>query len=121
MVKSCWHLFLISSDFFDLWYTFGLFPVVALGFILGMEFGRARAIQLGLDIKDIVDGALFIVGMGFIWSLGLRLAYHPEMLDEHGWSIMFEIWAGQSSNGGFWVLLVFIWFKKSVLALLAPR
>ncbi len=89
--------------------------LVALGFILGMEFGRARAIQLGLDIKDIVDGALFIVGMGFIFGHWVYvLAYHPEMLDEHGWSIMLEIWAGQSSNGGFLGAIIgtIIWFKK---------
>ena len=35
--------------------------LVSLGFILGLEVARARAIQLGLDIKDIVDGGLFIV------------------------------------------------------------
>ena len=30
--------------------------LVSLGFIVGLEFARARALRLGLDIKSIVDG-----------------------------------------------------------------
>ena len=40
--------------------------LVALGFVVGVEFARARAQQLGIRVADVVDGGLFIVGMGFI-------------------------------------------------------
>lgn len=87
--------------------------LVSLGFILGLEVARARAIRLGLDIKDIVDGGLFIVGMGFIGGhLVHVLAYHPEMIDEQGWIVLAKIWAGFSSNGGFLGAIVgtIMWF-----------
>lgn len=88
--------------------------LVALGFVFGMEVSRARAIRLGIEIKDIVDGALFIVGMGFIFGHWVYvLAYHPELIDEHGWEIMLRIWAGQSSNGGFLGAIIgtTLWFR----------
>ena len=87
--------------------------LVSLGFILGLEVARARAIRLGLDIKDIVDGGLFIVGMGFVGGhLVHVLAYHPEMIDEEGWVVLIKIWAGFSSNGGFLgaILGTLLWF-----------
>ena len=88
--------------------------LVALGFIFGMEISRARAIRLGIQIKDIVDGALFIVGMGFIFGHWVYvLAYHPELIDEQGWEIIARIWAGQSSNGGFLGAIIgtILWFR----------
>lgn len=87
--------------------------LVSLGFILGLEVARARAIRLGLDIKDIVDGGLFIVGMGFVGGhLVHVLAYHPEMIDEQGWIVLAKIWAGFSSNGGFLGAIIgtMMWF-----------
>ena len=87
--------------------------LVSLGFVLGLEVARARAIRLGLDIKDIVDGGLFIVGMGFVGGhLVHVLAYHPEMIDQEGWIVLLQIWAGFSSNGGFLGAIVgtLLWF-----------
>ena len=92
--------------------------LVSLGFIVGLEFARYRALRLGLDIRDIVDGGLFIVGMGFIGGhLVHVLAYHPEMIDEQGWIVLLKIWAGFSSNGGFLgaivgTMLWFGWIRK---------
>ena len=65
--------------------------LVSLGFILGLEVGRSRAIRLGLDIRDIVDGALFIIGLAFIFGhLVHVLAYNPQQIDEHGWIILLK-------------------------------
>jgi len=76
--------------------------LVSLGFIAGLEICRARGIRLGLEVKDIVDGALFIVGMGFVVGhLVHVLAYNPQMLDEEGIWALLRIWAGFSSTGGF--------------------
>lgn len=76
--------------------------LVSLGFIFGLEVGRARAIRLNLDIKDIVDGALFIVGLGFIVGHFVHvLAYNPHQLEEQGIMALLRVWAGFSSYGGF--------------------
>ena len=76
--------------------------LVSLGFILGLEVCRARGIRLGLEVKDVVDSALFIVGMGFVVGhLVHVLAYNPQQLDEQGFSVLLKVWAGFSSYGGF--------------------
>ncbi|MEC7987342.1 MAG: prolipoprotein diacylglyceryl transferase family protein [Myxococcota bacterium] len=88
--------------------------LVSLGFIVGLEMSRSRAIRLGLDIKDIVDGGLFIVGMGFVFGhLVHVLAYNPHLIDEKGWVILIKIWAGFSSNGGFLGAIIgpIVWFN----------
>ena len=40
--------------------------LVLLGFVIGLEITRARAIRLGLDVRDIVDGSVVTVAMGFV-------------------------------------------------------
>ena len=88
--------------------------LVALGFIVGIEFARARAQQLGIAVADVVDGGLFIVGMGFVVGHFVHVGvYNPHLIDEYGWSIMLQIWAGFSSNGGFVgaILGTVLWFK----------
>ena len=71
-------------------------------FIFRMEFARARAVSLKLSVKDVVDGCLFIVGMGFVVGhLVHVLAYNPHLIDEEGWVVLIKVWAGFSSNGGF--------------------
>jgi len=76
--------------------------LVSYGFIFGLEVGRARGIRLGLDVKDIVDGALFIVGLGFIVGHFVHvLAYNPHLLEEQGIMALLRVWAGFSSYGGF--------------------
>ena len=87
--------------------------LVSLGFIIGIEFARARAKQLGIAIKDVVDGGLFIVGMGFVVGHFVHVGvYNPHLIDEKGWIIFLQIWAGFSSNGGFVgaVLGTVLWF-----------
>ena len=39
--------------------------------------------------------------------------YNPHLIDEYGWLIMLQIWAGFSSNGGFVgaILGTVLWFK----------
>ena len=76
--------------------------LVSLGFIVGLEISRARGIRLGLRTQDVVDGALFIVGMGFVVAhLVHVLAYNPHQLEEQGVMALLRIWAGFSSTGGF--------------------
>lgn len=76
--------------------------LVCFAFIFGMEFARSRAVALKLSIKDVVDGCLFIVGMGFVVGhLVHVLAYNPHLIDEEGWVVLLKVWAGFSSNGGF--------------------
>lgn len=81
----------------DSWAT-----LVALGFVLGLEIARARAIKLGLDVRDIVDGIVVIVGMGFLVGHIVHVvAYNPHQLEEQGVMAILRFWAGFSSTGGF--------------------
>jgi phosphatidylglycerol:prolipoprotein diacylglycerol transferase len=81
----------------DPWFT-----LVCIGFVVGLEVARHRGTKLGLDVRDIVDGAVFIVLMGFfIGHVFTVVLYHPERLSEDGiWSIL-RVWEGFSSMGGF--------------------
>ena len=76
--------------------------LVTFGVIFGLEVGRARAIKLGLDIRDLYDGALFILAMGFfVGHLIHVVPYNMHMIDEDGWIVLLEVWKGFSSTGGF--------------------
>ncbi|MEN9786001.1 MAG: hypothetical protein RLZZ299_1265 [Pseudomonadota bacterium] len=76
--------------------------LVCGGFVLGLEIARARGIRLGLDVRDIVDGSVFIVLMGFVGGhLVHVLAYHPEIYARDGVMSLVRIWEGFSSMGGF--------------------
>jgi len=90
--------------------TFNVGPVpvdpwatlVCIGFIVGMEVTRARGLKLGLEVRDIVDGLVVTVGMGFlVGHLVHVLAYHPDDLAKDGWIVLFKVWGGFSSFGGF--------------------
>ena len=72
----------------DAWAT-----LVCIGIVVGLEVARARAIKLGLDVRDIVDGAVVIVGMGFIVAHIVTVVfYKPERLAEEGiWAIL-KVW-----------------------------
>lgn len=76
--------------------------LVSLGFILGLEVARARGIRKGLDVRDVVDSAVFVVAMGFLVGHVVHVvAYNPHQLEEQGvWAIL-KVWAGFSSTGGF--------------------
>ena len=52
----------------------------------GLEVARARAIRLGLDIKDIVDGGLFIVD-GFVVVILYMFLHISRDIDEQGWIV----------------------------------
>lgn len=81
----------------DSWAT-----LVALGFILGLEIVRARGIKMGLDVRDIVDGVVVTVGMGFVVGHIVHVvAYNPHQLEEQGIMALLKVWAGFSSTGGF--------------------
>ena len=76
--------------------------LVSLGFVIGLEIARARGIRLGLDVRDVVDGIIATVGMGFVGGHLMHvLAYHPEQLEKDGVMALLRIWAGFSSTGGF--------------------
>lgn len=75
--------------------------LVCAGFIVGLEVARARGIRLGLDVRDVVDGAVFTVGMGFFVGHIVHVAaYNPHLIDERGWTELFRVWGGFSSTGG---------------------
>ncbi len=76
--------------------------LVCLGILLGLEVSRARAIKMGFEPKEIVDGVMFTVLFGFFWAHVITVvAYHPERLTEDGiWAIL-RVWEGFSSTGGF--------------------
>jgi phosphatidylglycerol:prolipoprotein diacylglycerol transferase len=76
--------------------------LVLTGFVIGLEITRARAIRLGLEVKDIVDGAVVTVGMGFFVGHVVHvLAYNPQQLTDDGIMAILRVWAGFSSTGGF--------------------
>jgi phosphatidylglycerol:prolipoprotein diacylglycerol transferase len=76
--------------------------LVSIGFIFGLEVARARGLQKGLDVRDVVDSAVFVVAMGFLVGHIVHVvAYNPHQLEEQGiWAIL-KVWAGFSSTGGF--------------------
>jgi phosphatidylglycerol:prolipoprotein diacylglycerol transferase len=76
--------------------------LVCLGFVAGLEVSRYRGVQLGLDVRDIVDGAVVTVLTGFfIGHVFTVFAYYPERLSTDGiWAIL-RVWQGFSSTGGF--------------------
>lgn len=76
--------------------------LVLFGFIVGLEITRARAIRLGLDVRDIVDGSVVTVAMGFVIGHVVHVvAYNPHQLETDGIMALLRVWAGFSSTGGF--------------------
>lgn len=76
--------------------------LVCIGFVVGLEIARYRAIRLGLDVRDLVDGALVTVGMGFVVAHIVTVVfYFPERLREEGMLSILKVWEGFSSTGGF--------------------
>ncbi|MBX2801173.1 MAG: prolipoprotein diacylglyceryl transferase [Myxococcales bacterium] len=76
--------------------------LVCIGFVVGLEVARWRGIRLRLDTRDVVDGAVFTVVVGFVVAhIVTVLFYFPERLTESGiWAIL-RVWEGFSSTGGF--------------------
>lgn len=97
--------------------------LVTLGFILGLEVCRWKGIQSKLDVRDIVDGGVIIVGMGFIVGHFVHvLAYNPQQLDEQGIWALLKLWAGFSSYGGFLgAVLGAVLFLKLLPAWFGPQ
>lgn len=102
--------------------------LVCLGFVVGLEVARARAIKLGLEVRDIVDGAVFIVLMGFLVAhIVTVLFYFPErlMLDQclagdsaactEGVMSILRVWEGFSSTGGFIGAVIGAWLFYKVI------
>ena len=76
--------------------------LVTTGFVLGLEIARAQGIKKGLEVRDVVDGVVFTVLMGFVFGhLVHVLAYHPEKYERDGIASLYRIWEGFSSYGGF--------------------
>lgn len=95
----------------DPWFT-----LVCIGFVVGLEIARARAIKLGLDVRHLVDGAIFIVISGFlVGHVFTVIAYKNERLTGGLYeSVMafLRFWEGFSSIGGFIgaVLAAFVYY-----------
>lgn len=76
--------------------------LVALGFAAGLWAARQRGVAMGLAARDVVDGAVFMVGMGFVFGHALEvLWYRPQQFQTDGWIALARVWQGQSSVGGF--------------------
>ena len=95
----------------DSWAT-----LVCIGFVVGLEVARWRGMKLGLDVRDVVDGAVFIVVMGFVIAhIFTVLFYFPERLETDGiWAIL-RFWEGFSSTGGFIGAVFGAWLFYKVL------
>ncbi|MBT3219427.1 MAG: hypothetical protein HN348_10075 [Proteobacteria bacterium] len=96
--------------------------MVCIGFIAGLEVARYRAIKLGLDVRDIVDGSVVTVLSGFFFAhIFTVFFYYPERmkfremklaLDNgatqdffsfgyEGFMSLVRVWEGFASTGGF--------------------
>ena len=76
--------------------------LVCIGFAVGLEVARWRGIRLGLDTRDVVDGAVFTVVVGFVVAhIVTVLFYFPERLQQDGVMSLLRVWQGFSSTGGF--------------------
>lgn len=95
---------------------------VCLGFVVGLEVARARAIRLGLDVRDIVDGAVFTVLMGFVVAHVVTVVFYfparlraPECMAGDtqacidGVMSILRVWEGFSSTGGFLGAVIGAW------------
>ena len=86
------------------------------GFVIGVEITRARAIRLGVDVRDIVDGSVVTVAMGLV----IGHVVHVVARNPSNWRPMnrrFACLAGFSSTGGFigaviGSVLFFRWIRK---------
>lgn len=102
--------------------------LVCLGFVVGLEIARWRGMKLGLDVRDVVDGAVFIVGMGFVVAhLYTVVFYFPErlwtsaplwgLMDPSGngiWALL-RVWEGFASTGGFIGAVLGAWLFYKVI------
>jgi phosphatidylglycerol:prolipoprotein diacylglycerol transferase len=76
--------------------------LVLTGCFVGLLVARHRAAKLGLDLRAIVDGAIWTVGAGFVFGHVVDvLAYSPERLAADGAWPLVRLWEGFSSFGGF--------------------
>lgn len=102
--------------------------LVCLGFVVGLEIARARAIRFGLDVRDIVDGAVFTVLMGFVVAhIVTVVGYFPERMRipectagdmdacYDGVMSILRVWDGFSSTGGFIGAVIGAWLFYNVI------
>ena len=55
--------------------------LVMMGFVVGLEITRARAIRLGLDVRDIVDGVVAAAERGTRGERYLLTGHHASFLE----------------------------------------
>ncbi|MCB9665575.1 MAG: prolipoprotein diacylglyceryl transferase [Alphaproteobacteria bacterium] len=90
--------------------------LVCLGVLLGLELARARGIKMGLDVRDVVDGIVFIVLFGFLIAhVFTVVAYFPERLSRDGVMSLLRVWEGFSSTGGFLGGIAGMWLFYGVI------
>jgi phosphatidylglycerol:prolipoprotein diacylglycerol transferase len=102
--------------------------LVCIGFVVGLEVARARAIRFGLEVRDIVDGAVFTVLMGFVVAhIVTVVGYFPERLRiadctagdlsacGDGVMSLLRVWEGFSSTGGFIGAVIGAWLFYNVI------
>ena len=81
-------------------HAFGLLSALGIYFGARLAARAARAYAPGTD-HAIVEAAPWMVAGGVIGGHLLHvLGYHPEILEQEGWTSLLRVWDGLSSMGG---------------------
>lgn len=78
---------------------FGVLVVIAI--LVGQWMTRRRAMEIGIDDEEIVNGLMWCVGAGFVGAHWVEVIfYHPSKFYDEGPLVLLKIWDGLSSMGG---------------------
>jgi phosphatidylglycerol:prolipoprotein diacylglycerol transferase len=80
-------------------YPFG--AMVAIALIIGYQLGIVRAGKTGLDLNIFADAGIWAIGIGFVVSHLFWAVFYNFHLIIDDPLILFMIWKGISSYGGF--------------------
>lgn len=117
---------MLPSIYIPPYKLFGLIPIhpfgvlVALAVIVGFQFGRRRARQIGLDPDIMADGMFWVLVVAFVMAhLVSDIFYYPDEVRKNPLTLL-AIWRGLSSFGGFiggalGALAYFRWKKVPVI------
>lgn len=102
-------------------YLFGKFSIHAygvllmLGILAGNWLVRRRARESGVSIAEIQSAVIWAVAVGFVGAHVVELLfYQPNLIERDGLLVIFDIWNGLSSFGGFVGGLIgfYIYFRR---------
>lgn len=94
-------LSVIVLAFFDALKTYQFPLLVIVSVITGCELAYQRAKRVGLNLRLLVNGVIWMVCCGFVVSHWVaEILYHPERVAENP-LVLLKVWTGISSFGGF--------------------